>query len=41
MKERKKVSISELRKVAVENRPDVNVWEVMKEANDLYDAVSL
>lgn len=41
MKERKKVDISELRKVAVENRPDVNVWEVMKEANDLYEAVKL
>ena len=36
-----KVDINELRKVAVEHRPDVNVWKVQKQANDLYTAIKL
>ena len=35
------VNIDELRKVAVEYRADVDVWEVAKEAEDLYKAVKL
>ena len=38
---KKIVNINELRKVAVEHRPDVNVWEVQKQARDLYTAIKL
>jgi len=41
MKERKKVDVSELRKVAVEYRSDVDVWKVAQEAESLYKAVKL
>lgn len=36
-----KVEINELRKVAVGHRPDVNIWEVQKQAHDLYVAIKL
>lgn len=38
---KKKIDINELRKAAVEYRPDVNVWKVQRQANDLYTAIKL
>ncbi len=38
---KKEVKISELRKVAVEYSSDVNVWDVLNEAHELYKAVKL
>lgn len=38
---KKEIDINELRKAAVEYRPDVNVWKVQKQANDLYTAIKL
>ena len=34
-----KVNVSELRKVAVEYRADVNIWDIAKEAEQLYKAI--
>ena len=39
--QKKEIDINELRKAAVEYRPDVNVWKVQKQANDLYTAIKL
>lgn len=36
-----KVNVSELRKVAVEYRADVNIWDIAKEAEQLYKAIKL
>lgn len=36
-----KVNVSELRKVAVEYRADVNIWDIAKEAEQLYNAIKL
>ena len=36
-----KVDIDELRKVAVEHRPDVSVWKVQQQAEELYKAAKL
>ncbi len=36
-----KVAIDEIKKVAVEYRNDVDIWEVIKEAKELYKAVKL
>ena len=39
--QKKEIDINELRKAAVEYRPEVNVWKVQKQANDLYTAIKL
>ena len=36
-----KVNVNELRKVAVEYRADVNIWDIAKEAEQLYNAIKL
>ena len=36
-----KVNVSELRKVAVEYRADINIWDIAKEAEQLYEAIKL
>lgn len=36
-----KVNVSELRKAAVEYRADVNIWDIAKEAEQLYNAIKL
>ncbi len=36
-----KVNVSELRKVAVEYRADINIWDIAKEAEQLYNAIKL
>ncbi len=36
-----KVEINELRKLAVTHCPDVNIWDVQKQAHDLYVAIKL
>ena len=36
-----KVNVSELRKVAVEYRADVNIWDIAKEAEQLYNVIKL
>ena len=36
-----KVNINELHKVASSYRADVNIWEIQREAEELYKAIKL